>query len=682
MNQPELNHWADLRHTDHQVAQAIHELARGDAIQMDRIWEHPTAAEQAVVAESLSPAAEPYNWGQETISTTTKCRTPPPGQPPQDQKPNYHIVEDKARPGLYHVENENNPIEHLPSYAQGDFRSSFAANTAVNRIRQDAGRQAAIEQAKRMEGWHLQYRIEKSKYHRGAFLIKDLRHPDKPIAHGLSGSFGSFNEAYQTIDRVGQDEQRGYHPPEPVRARRGTVVAAEPIMASSAATVRSAQSPAVNTPKEEPKMPAKKHQHKSQGKDYVAAHYKDFADRIITQIKAGTAPWQKPWELGDKVLPQSVSTGREYRGGNSLHLMAVASEKGYSDNRWATFEQVKATGGAVRKGEKSTKITWWDFSRTEKKFPVTDQQGRPQLDENGEQVLRGGAPRCKIYSVFNVEQTTGMKLKELVPDKPSWQTHQDADALLKASGVKINHVAGDRAYYALKADAVTLPKPSQFPTAESYYHTANHELGHATGHESRLNRETINEGIKQGFGSETYAREELRAEIAAMMTNTRLGLGHNSMEGAAYVASWVKVIKDDPKEIHYAARDAQKISDHLINPIRERLQQKDQKPDQEQQLEAAHTPVTPTLTQQINTYRKTIPADHIELEAKPRNALPNSPVAYKYEDHPIPQNLKGLTTHDFGYNKIIAHAPKVEVDSHFNSLPAKDRPTLEVGPTR
>ena len=222
-----------------------------------------------------------------------------------------------------------------------------------------------------------------------------------------------------------------------------------------------------------------------------------------------------------------------------------------------------------------------------------------------------------------------------------------------------------------------LPFPNQvnFPRPNPTITLANHELGHATGHESRLNRETINEGIKQGFGSETYAREELRAEIAAMMTNTRLGLGHNSMEGAAYVASWVKVIKDDPKEIHYAARDAQTISDHLINPIRERLQQKDQKPDQEQQLEAAHTPATPTLTQQMNTYRKTIPADHMSsLEAKPRNALPNSPVAYKYEDHPIPQNLKGLTTHDFGYNKIIAHAPKVEVDSHFNSLPAKDRP--------
>ena len=432
-------------------------------------------------------------------------------------------------------------------------------------------------------------------------------------------------------------------------------------------------------------MADKKQSKTRDGKKYLDQHYKDFADRIISLIKAGTAPWQKPWKPGQQVLPQSLATGREYQGGNSLHLMAVAQAKGYSDPRWATFEQTKAAGGVVRKGEKSTKIVWWDFSRTKEKVPVTDREGKPFVDGKGEPVLQRPAPRFRVYSVFNVEQTANMKLKPLVTDKPSWKVHQDADALIKASGVKINHITGDRAFYNSNIDAVTLPNPSQFPDATSYYHTANHELGHATGHESRMNRETLQQGLKQGFGSEAYAREELRAEIAAMMTNTRLGLGHHSMEGAAYVKSWVKVINDDPKEIHFAARDAQKISDHLVNPIRERLQEKEQKPAQEHQPDAeraAPAPARPSLSEQMTVYRQSIPADHVELEAQPKTDLPNGPIDYTFQGHPVPQDLKGLTNQDFGYNQVIAHAPQVEVQNHLRSLPQPERPTIETGPVR
>ena len=422
------------------------------------------------------------------------------------------------------------------------------------------------------------------------------------------------------------------------------------------------------------------------GNNRLDLHYKDFADRIIAQIKTGTAPWQKPWQLGREVLPQSIATGHEYQGSNSLHLMAVAQTEGYSDNRWATFKQIKAAGGAVREGEKSTKIVWWDFSRTKEKVAAKDREGNPILDDKGQPVLHSQRPHCRVYSVFNVEQAANMKLKPLVSDKPSWKVHQDADALIKASGVKINHVGGDRAFYSSHVDAVTLPKPSQFPEATSYYHTANHELGHATGHESRMNRETLNEGVKQGFGSEAYAREELRAEIAAMMTNTRLGLGHRSMEGAAYVASWVKVINDDPKEIHFAARDAQKISDHLINPIRERLHNKEQKPAQLQpnaeRSAPEPTPARPSLPDQMKTYRQTIPSDHVQLEAKPTTNLPGSSIAYKFEGHPMPQDLKGLAKKDFGYNQVIAHAPLTEVQNHFRTLPEAERPTFDTEPSR
>ena len=107
-------------------------------------------------------------------------------------------------------------------------------------------------------------------------------------------------------------------------------------------------------------------------------------------------------------------------------------------------------------------------------------------------------------------------------------------------------------------DKIVLPERSQFPTANAYYQTALHECGHSTGHPDRMNRESLKEGIEKGFGSPEYAREELRAEISAMMTGERVGVGHDPQRGAAYVENWVAVLEKDPLEIHRAAGDAQR----------------------------------------------------------------------------------------------------------------------------
>ena len=104
-----------------------------------------------------------------------------------------------------------------------------------------------------------------------------------------------------------------------------------------------------------------------------------------------------------------------------------------------------------------------------------------------------------------------------------------------------------------------------------------HELGHATGHESRLNRQSLQEGVKAGFGSEAYAKEELRAEISSMMTGQRVGVGHDPSRGAAYVESWLKALQDDPREIYRASSEAQKMSDHLVAPMREKAAEQEKK---------------------------------------------------------------------------------------------------------
>ena len=114
-------------------------------------------------------------------------------------------------------------------------------------------------------------------------------------------------------------------------------------------------------------------------------YHRQFADAIIEQIRQGTAPWQKPWEPGERVLPANVDTGRSYRGGNSLHLAAVQQERGYGDVRWGTYRQIQARDGQVRKGEQGTRILSFQDHR---KIAVNNERGRPKRDAEGKRVYR------------------------------------------------------------------------------------------------------------------------------------------------------------------------------------------------------------------------------------------------------------------------------------------------------
>ena len=313
-------------------------------------------------------------------------------------------------------------------------------------------------------------------------------------------------------------------------------------------------------------------------------YHKEFAAQLIEQIKKGTAPWQKPWKPGERIAPRSLSGERPYSGSNTVRLMAVAADKGYSDSRWATYGQIRAAGGQIRKGERGTRILSF---KTHRRVAVTDENGQPVKDKNGEQVYRHeklARPFHRIYTVFNVEQARNVKPEPKPETGKAWEAHKRAEAVIKASGVPVKHVQGDRAYYSLGSDQVVLPEKSQFPSADHYYQTALHELGHASGHPDRLNRDTLQQGLNDGFGSESYAREELRAEISAMMTGDRLGTGHDPSRGAAYVSSWVEVLDKKPQEIVNASADAQRMSNYLISRAQERRQ------DQRQRAQDAAVP--------------------------------------------------------------------------------------------
>lgn len=196
--------------------------------------------------------------------------------------------------------------------------------------------------------------------------------------------------------------------------------------------------------------------------------------------------------------------------------------------------------------------------------------------------------------VFNAAQIDGLPAQ---PAKtPDWDRHERAEALLKASGVEIRHDQADRAFYRSATDKIHLPPKDSFSSADRYYSTAAHEAAHATGASHRPNRD-----LAHPFCSEGYAKEELRAEIASLMIGDQLGIGHDPGQHAAYVESWIKVLKDDPKEILRAVRDTDKIADYLLAHEKERLPANVEKLPQVVRPTARETPESSSATRRVRT---------------------------------------------------------------------------------
>jgi putative DNA primase/helicase len=279
-----------------------------------------------------------------------------------------------------------------------------------------------------------------------------------------------------------------------------------------------------------------------------------LADKLIAQLKEGTAPWQKPWLEGQSFSPYNPTTGNRYRGINVLALLGTA----FSDPRWMTYKQAHAQGWQVRGGERSTQIQHWIW---EEERVRVGQDGQPLLDNQKKLVkdlVRLERPKVITAAVFNAEQIDGIPALE--PERTyDWDPVEQAEKLLQASGANIEHSQSGGAYYRLSTDTIRLPAQDRFATPSGYYATAMHELGHWTGHPDRLDRDLSNP-----FGSEGYAREELRAEIASLILGSELGIGYDPVAHAGYVDHWVQILTDTPKEILYAAADAERISDYIL----------------------------------------------------------------------------------------------------------------------
>ena len=272
--------------------------------------------------------------------------------------------------------------------------------------------------------------------------------------------------------------------------------------------------------------------------------YQEVTNRIIAELEQGAAPWVIPWRKskanGASLLPHNPVTGARYRGINIPILWAKQSDRGYGGNAWVTYKQAKGKGAQVRKGEKATEIVFT------KKLKVKD---RETEDEKQISMLRS-------YYVFNLEQIDGLTIEE-VPELPDDKTrHHKAECFIAATGATIRH-GGNEACFIPSLDLIEMPPFGAFKTPEGYYATTLHELGHYSGHTTRLDRK-----LDGRFGTRAYAAEELIAELTSAFLCAHLGI-KGELRHTGYLAKWVELLRHDERAIFTAAAKAQQAADYL-----------------------------------------------------------------------------------------------------------------------
>ena len=281
--------------------------------------------------------------------------------------------------------------------------------------------------------------------------------------------------------------------------------------------------------------------------------YGIITERITKALDEGTVPWHKPWDAAAGA-PRNAVSKKAYRGIN-VFLLGMGGMR-FESNYWLSFKQSQQLGGNVRRGEKSQQVIFWKVERVVKGDP----------DENGD-APTGRRFILRYYNVFNVEQCD---LPERVwarlapPKKPDWNPIERGDQIVGAmpNAPRILH-GGDVACYSPHLDIVKMPEREQFKAPAEYYSTLFHELGHSTGHESRLARKNIMDLCP--FGSTNYSAEELVAEMTAAFLCGVAGIENTTvLNSAAYIKSWLSKLKDDRKMVVLAAAQAQRAADYIL----------------------------------------------------------------------------------------------------------------------
>ncbi|MBF9239638.1 DUF1738 domain-containing protein [Hymenobacter sp. BT683] len=274
--------------------------------------------------------------------------------------------------------------------------------------------------------------------------------------------------------------------------------------------------------------------------------YEIITNRIILALENGVTPWKQLWSAAHGA-PRNYRSQHVYQGINAFLLGMLAHEQPY----YLTFNQARELGGCVRKGEKGMPVVFYKVSKKE------DAQGK----EKKVAILQ-------YSTVFNIAQIDGVdwQLPELPTREHTAQEAAEQIVAGYAGGPRIRYNGPD-AHYRTSTDTVSVPAASRFHTVEDYYSTLFHELTHSTGHAKRLDRATLSE--KASFGSETYVKEELVAELGTAFLSNAAGLDLTRSEPstASYLANWLQALRGDKRLIISAASQAQKAANHILGVV-------------------------------------------------------------------------------------------------------------------
>ncbi len=284
---------------------------------------------------------------------------------------------------------------------------------------------------------------------------------------------------------------------------------------------------------------------KPSGQDTI---YQMVTDRIMAELEKGLVPWHRPWQTAG--LPKNLVSKKEYRGINVFLLACTEFGSPY----WLSFKQVKQLGGQIKKGSKSTVVVFWKWLEIDDK----DNPDKPKQ-----------IPFLRYYRVFNLEQTTGIDPKR-IPATPEQQPNnhspiEQAEAIIAGMPNRPTMTNQDknRAFYRPTTDTVNIPPLERFESPEQYYSTTFHELTHSTGHEKRIGRRKSTE--PRHFGDSAYSNEELCAEFGAAFLCGHSGIEQNTVKAsAAYIANWLKALRNNKKLAVHAAAQAQKATDYIL----------------------------------------------------------------------------------------------------------------------
>lgn len=275
--------------------------------------------------------------------------------------------------------------------------------------------------------------------------------------------------------------------------------------------------------------------------------YEMVTSTIMTALKNGVVPWRKPWNV-QSAVPANLVSNKPYRGVN-MFLLGLSA---FVDHRWLTVKQATTLGGKVIPGQKSTTVVFW-------------KNWEPSTPENESDTARKRIPLLRYYKVFNVEQCAGLSVPVVYSSPPlnENQRIERADLLVKFMPDPPSIQEGGRAaWYKPADDLVQIPPLRSFESADSFYATLFHELGHSTGHERRLNRSGVMGEIR--FGSGEYSKEELVAELTSAFCCATVSLDNSLItDSASYISGWLSVLRSDPKAVVIAAAQAQRAADHI-----------------------------------------------------------------------------------------------------------------------